>query len=451
MKKIIFCFLFLVTVVHLFCQSCDFTNQKTIVTNTLCTLATALQNADQTLAARDAVTLNAGFTLSNATSHKLTVTTDHTIVPTNVDYLASSSIVTGATRTLDKNNFAPGTIGGSMDIGASGAATYQIPIQVSPGTMGMQPNLGIVYSSQSGNDILGYGWHLTGLSAITRVNKNIYYDGTVAPVTLTSSDVFALDGQRLIANPNVANTFSPENDPYTYVTFNGSVFTVTTKDGMVMEYGNNYNNNNSQFIAGGSSVPYDYGLDKTTDPNGNYVEYIYTGTNSSGEYHISTINYTGNSNSGAKPYNSVYFYYTKRTDTNTAYIAGGSVTSSTLLTEIQVLAEGNLSKDYKFTYITPGNDNDQVTKLNQILYSGDGVIFTPTVINYGASSDNTATLNEFDSNMNTNLVYFGDFNGDGKTDYALWNKSNYIEVYINGGACKKHWFSRLQHPRWYIF
>ena len=42
-------------------------------------------------------------------------------------------------------------VSGSFDIGPIGNATYNIPIDLPPGTAGLQPNISIVYNSFSGD------------------------------------------------------------------------------------------------------------------------------------------------------------------------------------------------------------------------------------------------------------------------------------------------------------
>src|SRR5262249_23593408 len=88
---------------------------------------------------------------------------------------------------------------GGFRVSETGAAVYEIPIKVPPGTAGMEPKLSLVYNSQQGNAVLGMGWSLSGLSAITRCPRTLAQDGISGNVNYDWDDRFCLDGQRLIA------------------------------------------------------------------------------------------------------------------------------------------------------------------------------------------------------------------------------------------------------------
>ena len=62
----------------------------------------------------------------------------------------------------------PGLTPGEFSVDESGAANYQVPIAVPPGSAGMQPSLTLSYHSRSGNGLIGVSWTLGGLSVITR-------------------------------------------------------------------------------------------------------------------------------------------------------------------------------------------------------------------------------------------------------------------------------------------
>jgi len=64
-----------------------------------------------------------------------------------------------------------GRISGHFTVSPTGASNYQIPISLPPGPHGMQPNLSLLYNSQSGVGMLGPGWRIAGLSSITRCKE----------------------------------------------------------------------------------------------------------------------------------------------------------------------------------------------------------------------------------------------------------------------------------------
>ncbi len=88
-----------------------------------------------------------------------------------------------------------GATPGTFKVDDSGAATYSLPIVVPPGAAGVQPTLSLGYNSHSGNNLVGMGWLINGLSTIYRCPATIAQDG----VSGDANARFCLDGQRLIA------------------------------------------------------------------------------------------------------------------------------------------------------------------------------------------------------------------------------------------------------------
>ncbi|MCK9236321.1 MAG: hypothetical protein M0Q41_12995 [Bacteroidales bacterium] len=117
----------------------------------------------------------------------------------------------GITGGHPENDFSgmPGTLPGDLMVSATGGAVYNIPISLPNGVAGMTPQLALSYNSQGGNGLLGLGWSLSGLSAISRTGKTIYHDGQVEGIRFNTTDNYTLDGQRLIA-VNSNNVFCKE-------------------------------------------------------------------------------------------------------------------------------------------------------------------------------------------------------------------------------------------------
>jgi len=140
--------------------------------------------------------------------------------------------------------YAVGATNGDLSVNSRGEAVYEIPVFISPGTSGMVPDLRLLYNSNYGDGFLGYGWTLSGLSTINRVSQNFYHDNTRKGISLTLTDKFALDSNRLILSSGIygvaESVYKTEIESFSRITAKGvagngpSWFLVETKDGRTL-------------------------------------------------------------------------------------------------------------------------------------------------------------------------------------------------------------------------
>ena len=314
-----------------------------------------------------------------------------------------------------------GAIGGTVSVGALGAAVYTIPIEVPAGINGMQPQLAITYNSQAGNGLLGWGWNLSGVSAITRTGKTIYHDKTefAYPVDF-KDDRFLLDGQRLLRVSNIEYggnqcEYKTEIDNISKIVSEAqndvtSNFDVWTKGGLKIEYGNTTNskiklkNNNDTVCI--------WLVNKVTDLNGNYMTYEYITNETS--YRLDKIKYAGNGN--VEPEYTIQFNYEERDDVELRFVHNRLIEEKYLLKSIDIKYENDIIYSYSFDYDNiNANAGRYYKRLLYVNLEKDDMKLNPTRIEWGTSSDvydDTRILNtEFNS-----VSYVGDFNGDGYDD-----------------------------------
>lgn len=125
-------------------------------------------------------------------------------------FIISCFFVTAQTGTSSE----VGITEGELSVSLTGSATYSIPIAMPPGINGVVPQVGLVYNSQGGNGLAGYGWNISGISSITRVPSTKFHDGAIDPVDFDSSDRFAFDGQRLIIKEGTLGTYGANDTVY---------------------------------------------------------------------------------------------------------------------------------------------------------------------------------------------------------------------------------------------
>lgn len=342
-------------------------------------------------------------------------------------YTSYSSLFTSGSFTKSINiNLAVGTVGAVSDA-TSGAASYSIPIVAPPGTNGVSPSIAIDYNSSGGNGVVGRGWNISGLSAITRVGQTIYHDGSVKPLELGVNDRFALNGSRLMLKAGTyganATTYGTELENFSIITSNGDLgggplwFSEITKDGLTIEYGNT---TDSRLLNADNTKVLFWRINKISYQDGNYIEFKYISFDR--DLRIDEINYTGNVNAGLAPYNRLKFTYAIRSDINTTYEAGVSIGNKYLLDKIIVTAEGAAAfKTYTFNYATNNNIN---SFLKEVIEAGsDGSTLNSTIFKYGdiPPTFQTGTSSAIQNQGVT--VFPGDVNGDGYSDIIACTKT----------------------------
>ena len=185
--------------------------------------------------ARDWVLLNPGFSTNSLYNHSFSAQIDETLV-VNTTYLNAAPPVN---RALDLSK-AVGSIPGNFSVNDIGAATYTVPIDIPPGTAGMHPAISLVYNSMAGNGIMGKGWSISGLSAISRTGKDRFNEGDIRVVDY-QNDRLILDGQRLILSAGswfAANSeYKTQHETFQRIKYTGTCFEVETSDGLKRYYG----------------------------------------------------------------------------------------------------------------------------------------------------------------------------------------------------------------------
>ncbi len=341
---------------------------------------------------------------------------------------------------------------GQFAVGATGAATYSIPIAVPPGTAGMVPVLSLDYSSQGGNGVLGVGWSLGGLPALGRCAQTVAQDGIHGGINYDGNDRFCLDGQRLVAiNGGTygadGTEYRLEVEAFSRIISHGTAgtgpawFEVHTKSGQVMEFGNTAD---LQILAQGQTTARSWAVNKVSDTKGNYFTVTYTDDTTNGVAYPSEIDYTGNSSVGTSPYNKVQFAYAPRPDITPFFQAGSLVQTTLRLSDVKTFVAGASVSDYQIAYQqSPATQRSEITAIS--LCSADGNCIPATAMNWQAGSAtgslSTSVYNypagwnfagAITSSPRGIILITGDFNGDGRTDFLMFGGAT-AEVFLSNG------------------
>ncbi|MDC7223335.1 MAG: SpvB/TcaC N-terminal domain-containing protein, partial [Spirochaetales bacterium] len=320
----------------------------------------------------------------------------------------------------------------SQDVTSSGAFTYTYPIEIPAGTNGIQPNIALVYHSQSGNGMTGMGWTLTGFPTITR-------DSTY-PVNWDSDDHFLYNGQRLI--PDSDGYYHTENKSFEMIQYvNETYWVVTQQDGTELYFGNTADSKIEGIDKDAARV---WALRKVLDVNGNYYLVDYDEDTENGDYYPEKVTYTmGNDLS---TYKEISFSYEEREDHYATYYPS-KIDLNKRLNKISISSDDKTIKYYELQYDDQTSNADPSKLCSLIEYGANGSTFstidfewteqeiTLSPANWGNPEDASWNLYAIDgSNDDESVITLIDMNSDNLPD-RVWknNDMDYMAVALNNG------------------
>ena len=365
------------------------------------------------------------------------------IITTNMTGFATEYGYTTVPSSYSTEPGAVGGLGGVFGVSPTGGATYSIPIEVPVGVNGLQPELSIVYNSQSGNGMCGYGTSLAGLSAITRGPKDIYHDTLARGIKYQPDDALYLDGVRLILTSGTPGqegaTYSPESDPFTVVTAYGTCtttsdntwFEVKGSDGMVCWYGCDFTSRYSYYDNDGAQKILSWNIDRARQPSGNFINYSYYIDPYDNCLYLAYITYGTNiSNQFDSHYNLLHFEY-ETCEGFPVYFDSQQRSYNNRLKTITCMTGESVYRSYNLYYdntsdttsykysrlisVTETNGRNESLPTTQFSWS-----FLPTLSyqNYNLPVSNPSIPGNVSLPFGDQIYVSGDLNNDGLDDIA---------------------------------
>lgn len=394
-------------------------------------------SGNQTYVARDAIYLKPGFSYQSGANTTFTAQVNEQIA-LPAEYV--STVPSAKNRTLDRNKYLVGSTPGQFSVSPSGAAIYQVPIEVPSGINGAQPSLSLVYNSQGGNGVLGWGFSLSGLSSISRVPKTVYSHGKAYGIKNTADDVYALDGNLLVSVNGTygasGTEYRTQTETFSQVFSRGSCgsngpeyFEVNTKEGINYKYGSA--SGRLLYSKSGKQSVQTWLLDLVTFPNGQTIKYEYTKTNLCA--YVRKITYG---------VNTIEFFYDTREDVILTHFDQAKGQMDGILRKIVCKTDGAIYKQYDFEYTySPGSTKDMFSRLVKVSenngVSSQGTLYNPLIFEWGknltAISKTTTqqiTVPVIETASRDLAYVSADIDGDGHSDLLSFRPGSTSTVQI---------------------
>jgi len=348
----------------------------------------------------------------------------------------------GSTNSLVANTL----INSSVD--ALGNANMSVPINVPSGINGMTPQLSFAYSSAGGDGIMGRNWNLSGLSAISRGGDQYFVDQNISAPSHVSADAYYIDGQRLV---HYAGNYGQANSIYYKRAYDNTIvkaigaestgpawFQLKAAGGMKLDYGNDvdYNSDAVKFHSDGTKLI--WALSRSSDCDGNYIDYRYDNNMNSGrQLYLTNVYYGGNLNAGTSHMYEIRITYANHSIFESKKYSNGFPVAwnEKVIDRVDVYLNSSIIRTYKL-YYAELQGHILLQKIQESTPNGDLepiLFFTGTEMPGIASQVSTnipsATLSNIPEHW---LEIAGDYNSDGFTDYIAFGKNiNYPQ---NGNA-----------------
>ena len=354
----------------------------------------------------------------------------------------------GISITTSGDNTNPvGTPNGEFAVSSLGGACYTVSIDQPTINTSLVPTINIIYNSQSGNGVVGWGCNISGISAITRGTKDYLHDNLIKGISHTTSDAYYLDGKRLLLESGTEGctgaVYRIEGDPISSVTINsnssGIWFTVHTADGIDYEYGKTSNSKQAYYSSASSEFRTNsWYVNKATNPINDYILYYYFQDELS--VYVDSICYGNTYLSSSATIN---FEYENRNDVQYFWIENNKGQVRKRLGSISSCIGSHIYRSYHLLYdttsdasgikfsrlisVTEKNGNND--SLNPISLSWD---FLPGSEQSVGTPYFPLAQPETGVDFSSRQFFSGDINGDGITDVIQISPVTY--AIGNGGS-----------------
>jgi hypothetical protein len=313
------------------------------------------------------------------------------------------------------------------------------------------PQLALAYSSQSGNGLLGKGWSLEGLGAISRCRQTLMQDRKALPISWDHNDRFCLNGARLVLvdEINGESIYKTEIDTFVKVIAKGGTpgkpdyFLMEAKDGSVTRFGGAGDNQSETRVYDGDGRAQpdkilNWNISQFEDSAGNVIKFVYS---VSRNYHrVARIDYAFGAATTAGA--SVVFEYESRPDPSHSFLAGYRLSNTVRLKRVIAKNGSTEIRRYVLNYAAVSS-SATASKVSRVISMEECVgeanclpKTTFTWSGHGSNSNRNIAATDWQVDVGGVSVLspdFADLDGDGVLE-PIWISGSRVRYRLNNAV-----------------